>query len=114
MNANPHFPACLRLWDIIALLSPFNALPALSRSYTRPASRPAPDNVPRKAEPGASPGMPDQAQPLVPVRLPDRFEVSHVLCQPEAPLANGGSAQSTLIIADHSMFGARDPATPAR
>ena len=48
-----------------------------------------------------------QAQPLVPVCLPDRFEVFHVLCQPEAPVMNGRSARSTLIIADHSMFGSK-------
>jgi hypothetical protein len=49
--------------------------------------------------------MPEQAQPFVPVRLPDRFEVFHVLCQFEAPVVNGRSARSTLIIADHSMVG---------
>jgi hypothetical protein len=28
MNANPHFPACLRLWDIIALSIAFQSSPS--------------------------------------------------------------------------------------
>src|SRR5918994_5197346 len=55
MSANPPFPARLRLWAIIALSSPSNPLPALSLRCTRTASRPAPDNVPRKAGSGYLP-----------------------------------------------------------